>query len=661
MKRLAVIVVVCLCVGLALSSAFPGEAKKAGPVTKPAPPKAATPKAAAPAMKYNEAPMLAALVKAGKLPSVDKRLPDHPLVVPVEEIGQYGGTWRRGFLGPSDANNYVRVVYDALVRFSPDGSKVEPKLIESWEAGSDYSSWTLRMRKGARWSDGQPFTADDIMFWYNDVLLNKQLTPSLPRWIISNDRSVATVQKVDQYTVKFTFKEGNTLFLLELANQDGADRSYACFLPAHYLKKFHPKYRPQAEIDKMVADAKFRTWVELFAKSNAPPENPERPTMAAWVPTTRVSDPILVLKRNPYFVGVDAKGNQLPYIDEVQFRFFQDKLGLNLAAVAGEFDEQERHIDMPNYPALKENEQKGNYRVITWPTFGGSDAIIVFNQTYKGDPVIADLLRTRDFRIALSYAINRNQIREAAFLGLGEPRQPVPAPWTPYYPGDAVAKKYTEYKPDEANKLLDKIGLDKKDSQGIRLMKDGKPATIEISVVPAFANWPDVAQLVAKDWEKVGVRAIVQIRERAAHFQMRDSDELQTEIWNEDTTGFPFTGATKMDPRSTPGLAQGRQYRQWFVTSGQQGMEPPAEIKKLVQSIDSARLVSPDKQGALAKEMYTLWVDQQILIGTIGLSPMVQGVVVVNSSMRNVPTTLGNDWPLRTPGNARPEQFFFKK
>ncbi len=90
-------------------------------------------------------------------------------------------------------------------------------------------------------------------------------------------------------------------------------------------------------------------------------------------------------------------------------------------------------------------------------------------------------------------------------------------------------------------------------------------------------------------------------------------------------------------------------------------MEPPAEIKKLVQSIDSARLVSPDKQGALAKEMYTLWVDQQILIGTIGLSPMVQGVVVVNNSMRNVPTTLGNDWPLRTPGNARPEQFYFKK
>jgi peptide/nickel transport system substrate-binding protein len=316
---------------------------------------------------------------------------------------------------------------------------------------------------------------------------------------------------------------------------------------------------------------------------------------------------------------------------------------------------------MPNYPALKESEQKGKYRVITWPTFGGSDAIIAFNQTYKGDPVIADLLRTRDFRIALSYAINRNQIREAAFLGLGEPRQPVPAPWTPYYPGDAVAKKYTEYKPDEANKLLDKIGLDKRDSQGIRLMKDGKPATIEISVVPAFANWPDVAQLVAKDWEKVGVKAIVQIRERAAHFQMRDSDELQTEIWNEDTTGFPFTGATKMDPRSTPGLALGRQYRQWFVTSGQQGMEPPVEIKKIVQSIDSARLVSPEKQGALAKEMYTLWVDQQILIGTIGLSPMVQGVVVVNSSMRNVPTTLGNDWPLRTPGNARPEQFFFKK
>src|SRR5262249_44126351 len=159
------------------------------------------------------------------------------------------------------------------------------------------------------------------------------------------------------------------------------------------------------------------------------------------------------------------------------------------------------------------------------------------------------LMASREFRVALSHAINRDQIKESVFLGLGEPRQGVPAPWHPYFPGDEWAKKYTAYSTAEANKLLDSIGLSKKDAQGIRLLPSGKPATLEISAVPAFGAWPDVAQLVAKDWEKVGIKTVVQIRERALHFKMRDANELQTEIWNEDTSGFPFTGSAKMDPR----------------------------------------------------------------------------------------------------------------
>lgn len=631
------------------------------PTQAPEPAKA--PEAAAPAARYNEAPALAEQVKAGKLPPVEERLPKSPLIVPVvNEIGQYGGVWRRGFLGPSDANHYVRMVYDALVRFSPDGSTVEPKLVESWESTPDFKTWTFKLREGARWSDGQPFTADDIMFWYNDVLLNTDLTPTVPKWMQNKDGSTAKVEKVDDYTVRWVYNEPNTTILLELANKDGGDRTYAVFLPAHYLKQFHASYAAKDDLDKMVADAKFKTWAELFAAKNAPPENPERPTMAAWVPTSRVSDQIFSLQRNPYYVGVDPEGNQLPYIDELRFTFFQDKQALNLAAIAGDFDEQERHIDMSNYPVLKENEQKGaKYHVITWPTFGGSDAIVMFNQTFKGDPEIADLLRNKDFRIAMSHAIDRDQIKESVFLGLGEARQPVPAPWHPYYPGDDAAKKYAEYDPDKANELLDNIGLDKKDAEGFRLFPSGKRVTVEIGVVPAFANWPDVAQLIAKDWEKVGIQAVVQVRERATHFQMRESDDLQTEIWNEDTTGFPFTGAPKFDPRTSPGLAMGRQYAKWFTSGGKEGMEPPAEIKRIVEIIDTAKTVGDDEKVVLAKELFNIWVDQAYELGTVGLTPMVQGVVVVNNAMRNVPDTVGNDWPLRTPGNARTEQFYFKQ
>jgi peptide/nickel transport system substrate-binding protein len=569
--------------------------------------------------------------------------------------------WRRAFLGPADANNYVRVVYDALFRFSPDGAKIEPQIAAGAESSADFKTWTIKLRKGSRWSDGAPFGADDIVFWYKDVLLNKDLTPSLPGWIRNADGSPAKVEKIDDQTVRFTYAEPATLFLTAVANQDGGDRTYAMFLPAHYLKKFHPAYTAKEEIDRQVQAAGFKTWTELFATRAAPPENPERPTMAAWMPVTRVSDPVFTLRRNPYFLGVDTAGNQLPYIDEVRFTYFADTQALNLAAIAGNFDMQARHIQMTNYPVFKEQEKTGKYRVITWPTFGGSDAVIAFNTTYKADPEIGKLMATKEFRIALSLAINRDQIKESVFLGLGEARQGVPAPWHPYFPGAEWATKYTEFKRDEANKMLDQLGLTKRDGQGIRLMANGKPATLEISVVPAFGAWPDVAQLVAKDWEAVGVKTVVQIRERALHFKMRDANELMTEIWNEDTTAFPFTGNAKVDPRNSPILTLGPLYYQWITSKGKEGVEPIEPIKKIMQLVDTARTVGPEGQVKAAQELFRIWADNVFEIGTIGLTPMIQGVVVVNSKFHNVPATIGNDWPLRTPGNARSEQFYFSK
>ena len=613
--------------------------------------------------KYHEAPALAELVKAGKLPPVEQRVPEQPLVVPVvEKIGEYGGVWRRAFLGPADANNYVRVVYDSLFRFSPDGAEIEPKLAIGAKASSDFKQWTILLRKGARWSDGAPFTADDIAFWYKDVLLNKDLTPSLPSWIRNADGSPAKLEKVDDYTVQFAYDRPATLFLYEVANQDGPDMAYAMFLPSHYLKKFHPTYTPKEEIDKAVQAASFKAWNELFQQRATPALNPERPTMAAWMPVTRVSDPVFTIRRNPYYIGVDPQGNQLPYIDEIRFTYFADQQALNLAAIAGDFDMQARHIQMTNYPVLKEQEKTGKYRVITWPTFGGSDAVIAFNTTYTADPVIGKLMANKQFRIALSYAINRDEIKESVFLGLGEARQPVPAPWHPYFPGQEWAAKYTEFDTDKANRMLDQLGLAKRDAQGIRLMENGKPATLEISVVPAFGAWPDVAQLVAKNWEAVGIKTIVQVRERALHFNMRAANELMTEIWNEDTTAFPFTGNSKFDPRNVAGmLTVGPLYTRWLTSGGKEGVEPIEPFKRIMQLVDTARGVGRDGQIPAAQELFRIWADNVFEIGTIGLTPMVQGVVVVNSKLHNVPATTGNDWPLRTPGNTRTEQYFFAK
>jgi len=615
--------------------------------------------------KYKEAPILADLVKAGKLPSVDERLPENPMVVDVvDSIGQYGGVWRRGFLGPSDYNGYVRIVDDALVVFSADGTKVEPKYAESLTPSADFTTWTVKLRKGAKWSDGTPFTTDDIMFWYNDILLNKDITPSIPAWMKNADGTSAKVVKVDDLSVQWVYQTATTTFPFELANKDNGDRNYPVFLPSKYMKQFHASYAEKAALDKMVADAKFKTWVELFASKKNAAENPERPGMAAWIPTTRVSDPVLVLKRNPYYVGVDKEGNQLPYIDEVDMTFFADAQALNLAAIAGQFDQQERQINLTNYPVFKENEAKGLYKVIVWPGYGGADGDISFNQTYTKDADLGKLMQTKDFRVAMSYAINRTKIQETAYLGLGEPRQPVPAPSSPYYPGDKWAKMYTEYKPDEANKLLDGIGLTKKNADGIRLYPNTtKPVQIEISVAPVFGPYPDVAQLVAADWKAVGIDAIVQIRERALHFQLRNSNDLQTEVWNQDTTGVPFTGAPKLDPRTalTSGLTIWPLYQKWYSTNGKEGLEPSDVAKQIVELETKAKSANPDEQAKIGQDLFKLWAENVFEIGTIGLTPLDQGVVIVSNKMHNVPAWLAKDWPLRTPGNAKPEQWWMSK
>jgi peptide/nickel transport system substrate-binding protein len=609
-----------------------------------------------------ESPDLAAMVKAGTLPPLNERLPEIPLMLPVvDEIGQYGGTLRRAFLGPGDHNNYTRAVYDALVRYAPDGSQIVPHIAAGWESNENFTEWIIRLRPGAKWSDGTPFTADDIMFWYDNILMNQELMPGGVGWMKNADGSMASVQKLSDYLVKWTYKQPNTAFLLNMANLDGADKSISnlVFVPAHYLKQFHPDHISKASLDAKVKAAGFDTWTQLFAVEALPHLSGNRPGMAGWIPDgTTVSDQVFTIKRNPYFVGVDPQGNQLPYIDEIRFTFYADKEALNLAAVAGEIDFQGRHINMSSYPVLKENENNANYRVVTWPTFGGSDAVVMLNQTWTGPE--GEYFRNKNFRIALSHAIDRDAIKELAFFGLGEARQGVPAPFHPYYPGDEYAFRYTEFNPEEASAILDKV-LPNKNSDGHRLMSNGQVLDIEIGVVPQFGAWTDIAQLIVENWAEVGVKAHMEVRERAQHFSMRPANELMSEVWNEDTTGFPFSGQPKFDPRSDPALTFAPLVAKWYASGGKEGQAPPAEIKRLVDIIDEAKTSGRNRQIALAKELFQIWADNVWEIGTVGMTPMIQGVLVANDKLQNVPAVAGNDWPLRTPGDTRLEQYFYSR
>src|SRR5262249_31636352 len=221
---------------------------------------------------FQEAPQLAALVKAGKLPTVAERIGQDPLVIkPVHEIGKYGGTWRRGFTGPADWSAGVRVAgTDRLVGWDYTGSTLVPNIAKGWEVSADGRSITFHLRRGMRWSDGHPFTTDDFMFWFEDMYQNKDLTPT-PTPYMATGRGAGEVEKIETYTVRFTFPDPYYAFPLVVAGvspiggqaHEGLN-ARGGYAPVHYLKQFHPRYVPKDELDRKVKEAKFDNWVNLF-------------------------------------------------------------------------------------------------------------------------------------------------------------------------------------------------------------------------------------------------------------------------------------------------------------------------------------------------------------------------------------------------------------
>lgn len=605
---------------------------------------------------YNQSPMFDELVESGELPPVDERLPETPLMMETQEIGNYGGVWRRGFLGPADYNNHTRVVYDALVRFNATGDTVIPHLIEDLTANEEFTQWTMDMREGAKWSDGEDFTAEDIMFWYNGVALNEELSPSIPAWITNTDGSTATFEAPDDYTVVVTFDAPNTSFPLELANKDGADRTIAAFLPAHYMGQFHPDVADADALDTLVTEEGFNDWTELFIARAFPPDNPERPSMAAWVPSngSNLSSQVFEIERNPYFVGVDAEGNQLPYIDSVRFSFFSDWENVNLAAAAGEVDWQQRGISVANLPVFLEQAEAGDYTPTNLPTFGGAQ-MVFFNMTYE-DMQYRDLFGEHDFRRALSVAIDRSAINELVYLGLAEPRQPVPAPYHAYYPGDEFAQLHTEYDVDAANELLDSVGLDNRDSEGFRTFANGDRLELAIESAGEGA-FGDQMELIAENWADIGIRTDVRLQERSLFYERANGNQHMLGFWAMDTSAFPFSGNPKTDPAFASGIADwGPLWIQWFQSDGELGQEPPENVKTLRDLHEQGRLSSAEEQVEIAQEIYRQWADTLYQIGIVGMTP---SFAIVSDTLANVPETIANDWPLRTPGNAQPETWYF--
>ena len=624
--------------------------------------------------KFAEAPLLSEMVKAGKLPPVEKRVPDEPMVVkPLQSLGRYGGTWRRGFTGPGDGENGNRIVStDKILFWDYTGTKVMPCIAKDWRQSDDGKSVTIHLRKGMKWSDGTPFTAGDFAFWYEEVYLNKDLVPTPHPDFMANGKSGA-IRKVDDTTVVFEFQDPNFLFVDILAGstaigggqatQAMGGRSMGAYMPAHYIKQFLPKFSSKDDVEKKAKAAGFDGWVSYIRNRWDWRLNPELPVLTPWKTVSPINTPTWVLERNPYYMGVDTAGNQLPYIDRISMTLAENLEVLNLRAVAGQYDLQERHTALAKLPVFLENRQKVGYDVHLDPALNGSDATLQTNQAYEADAEIAKWLHTSDFRRALSMGIDRDQLNETFWVGVGTPGSVAPAESLPYSPGPEWRRKWSTLDVKQANALLDKIGLAKKDGEGYRLRTDGKGRLrLELQTsAGAFVPHTQIAEMIKEQWKKIGVQADVKEMERSLFFTRIASNEQQIALWANDGSEVLYLFPRHALPVDPVESLLGTPIARWFASNGSQGKAP--KDPRLISALELYRSATGKKTQERYKTAQDIWkilVDEQYSIGTVGLSPATMGVRIVSNKLGNIPARQTNAQHARTPCSSHPATFFYK-
>jgi peptide/nickel transport system substrate-binding protein len=625
---------------------------------------------------FSEAPQLAEMVAAGELPPVEERLPDREdllVIAPLHEIGQYGGTWRRAFTGPADHENGNRInSQDKILHFDYTGNTVVPSLAKDWDVSDDGKTITIYLRKGAKWSDGMPLTADDFLFWFEDIYSNPEIVPTpFPEMQINGQPCV--MKKIDDFTVAFEFPEPYTYFVYQLAGSTGIGAGFATrgafqnwgggYCPAHYLKQFLPKYSSEEEVNAMAAAEGFDNWVSLLKFKYSWALNPEVPTMTPWRTVTPNNTPTWSMERNPYFWAVDTEGNQLPYIDEISMALAENTEVANLRAIAGEYDLQARHMGLDKLPVFLENAEQGDYTVHLDPAFNGADAALHVGMCYEGDPEIAKWLHNKDFRHALSMGIDRDQINEALWLGVGTPGSVAPSPDTIYSPGPEWNKKWCELDINQANQILDDLGLTEKDSEGFRLRTDnGERLTIElITVGGSFIPYTKVGEMVKSQVKEIGIDINVKEMERNIAFGMTANNEHQMITWANDGSEFLYLFARHALPVDPAESHMGNCFAKWYASNGEQGRKP--DDPEMLRAFDLFReAFGLDEAGQIAnaKEIWKIIVEQEWSIGTVGQSPAFMGVRVAKNNMGNIPERQVNAQHARTPCSSRPITFYFK-
>ena len=587
-----------------------------------------------------QAPQLAEMVDAGELPPLEERLPENPLVVePVDNLGTYGGTVYPGKTG--NARNPQSEDLITLLIWDPQHTELSPHFASDFKANDDFTEFEITLRRGVKWSDGDDFNVDDIMFFYEMVSTPEVFPEGIHSWLRSGNDTPAEFTKVDDYTFRVTFDGPKPGFPRSLAEFSGFR-----FLrsPKHYLSQFHPNYVDLADLEELADEEGYESVAVMFeAKANWwYDSNTERPTLGSHMLVQGApSDPV-ILERNPYFWAVDTEGRQLPYIDQVVFNVSGDQEVLNLRILNGEVDFT-RHTVAGEIPLYMQNRQDGDYSVNMWTNTVGSTDLLMFNLSHP-DPQKRELFGDVQFRRAMSHAVNREEINELVYQGLaGAPSQFAPAEQSLYY-NPELTNSYVEYDPERAEELLDEIGLPV-DDDGFRTFPNGDRLQVNITAATEQRNIGPVAELWMDYMNEVGIRANLRSLDRPAFMTnvKANSEDYDAGVWWGDPFyDLQFDTNRTLTPEAEWSSMWAPGYARWNRTGGEEGVEPP-EIHKRTYELSTQLEVQTDQERALeiAQELTDIAAENVWTIGT--LRPPEQPIIVSNR-LRNVVETGVHQW-----------------